>query len=168
MAKRQGAFPDLLDFLRSVLNRLRSKGLASAARTNSARALESMSWRDFERLVGEAFRQKGFTVTGFGAHGPERAVDLGLTKNGERFLVQCKHWRNRQVGVTVIRELNGVMAAQRARGGFVVSGGQFTKEAREFANRTNIELIDGALMEEFIGCTPWPNPTQMSVISTPT
>jgi Bacteriocin-protection, YdeI or OmpD-Associated/Restriction endonuclease len=31
-------------------------------------------------------------------------VDLGLTKDGQRYLVQCKHWRKRQVGVTVVRE----------------------------------------------------------------
>jgi Restriction endonuclease len=31
-------------------------------------------------------------------------VDLGLTKDGQRYLVQCKHWLKRQVGVTVVRE----------------------------------------------------------------
>jgi restriction system protein len=49
-----------------------------------------------------------------------------LMKNGERFLVQCKHWRKEQVGVTVARELNGVMAAAGAQGGYVVTGGRFT------------------------------------------
>jgi hypothetical protein len=95
-----------------------------------------MSWREFERLVGEAFRQRGYTVTGFGGSGPDGGVDLGLMKNGERFLVQCKHWRKEQVGVTVVRELNGVIAAASAQGSFVVTGGQFTREAREFARGT--------------------------------
>ena len=54
--------------------------------------------------------------------GLDVGVDLGLTKNGERYLVQCKHWRKRQVGVTVVRELNGVVSAQGAHGGFVVTG----------------------------------------------
>ncbi len=59
-------------------------------------------------------------------------------KNGERFLVQCKHWRKEQVGVRVVRELNGVMAAAGAQGGYLVTGGRFTPDAREFARKTQI------------------------------
>lgn len=110
-----------------------------------------MSWRDFERLIGETFQAQGFTVTGFGGRGPDGGVDLGLAKNGERYLVQCKHWRKQQVGVTVIRELNGVIAAQGAHGGFVVTGGQFTGEAREFARQTKITLIDGDALRGLTG-----------------
>jgi restriction system protein len=113
-----------------------------------------MSWRDFERLVGEVFRRQGFMVSGFGGEGPDRGVDLALTKNGQRFLVQCKHWRKRQVGVTVVRELNGVVAAQRAHGGFVVTGGEFSLEAQEFADSSGIKLVDGPALEELIGGIP--------------
>src|ERR1700721_3225200 len=96
-------------------------------------------------------RGQACMVSGFGGQGPDGGVNLGLTKNGQRFLVQCKHWRKRQVGVTVVRELNGVMSAQRADGGFVVTGGEFTREAREFARTTKIELIDGSAFAELIG-----------------
>lgn len=135
----------------SALKRLRSGALLEDAQDNPKVAITSMNWRDFERLVGEAFRRKGFTVTGFGGRGPDGGVDLGLSRNGQRFLVQCKHWRKRQVGVTVVRELNGVMSAQRAHGGFVVTGGEFTREARDFARTTKIELIDGSALAELIG-----------------
>ncbi|HMI73773.1 MAG TPA: restriction endonuclease [Steroidobacteraceae bacterium] len=138
----------------SALKRLHSGALVDAARANPKFAIASMSWRDFERLVGEAFRRQGFTVTGFGGNGPDGGVDLGLSKNGQRFLVQCKHWRKRQVGVTVVRELNGVIAAQRAHGGFVVTGGHFTREAREFADSCAIKLIDGPALDELMGDNP--------------
>jgi len=128
-----------------------AKSLVSSARANP-KSISEMSWREFERLVGEAFRQRGFAVTGFGGSGPDGGVDLALMKNGERFLVQCKHWRKDQVGVTVVRELNGVMAAMDAHGGYVVTGGQFTREAREFAKGTTIELLDGDALEQLIGC----------------
>jgi restriction system protein len=131
-----------------------SGALFAVARANLKPALTSMSWRDFERLVGEVFRRQGFTVSGFGGHGPDGGVDLGLTKNGQRFLVQCKHWRKRQVGVTVVRELFGVMSAQGAHGGFVVTGGQFSREAREFADSCGIKLIDERKLEELIGDIP--------------
>jgi restriction system protein len=142
--------------------RRQSGALFVAARANPKTAITSMNWRDFERLVGEAFRQQGFTVTGFGGQGPDGGVDLGLSKNGERFLVQCKHWRKQQVGVTVVRELNGVIAAQGARGGFVVTGGQFTKEAQEFTGSCNITLIDGPALAELIGGTRANSPTPTS------
>jgi restriction system protein len=128
-----------------------AKSLVSSARANP-KAISEMSWREFERLVGGAFRQRGFAVTGFGGSGPDGGVDLALMKDGERFLVQCKHWRKDQVGVTVVRELNGVMAAMDAHGGYVVTGGQFTREAREFAKGTQIELMDGEALEKLIGC----------------
>ena len=110
----------------------------------------AMKWRDFERLVGEAFRRRGFTVTGFGRSGPDGGADLGLTKNGERFLVQCQHWRKRHVGVTAVRELNGAMSAHGAHGGFVVTAGEFTPEARGLADACKIKLVDGAALEELI------------------
>jgi restriction system protein len=147
----------------SVIIRSRSGKLIDATRANPAKSLKSMRWRDFERLVGEAFRQQGYAVTGFGGGGPDGGVDLGLMKNGERFLVQCKHWRKQQVGVTVVRELNGVMAVQGAHGGFVVTGGQFTKEAREFAAKTKIALIDGDSLGELIGSAATPGPARVSV-----
>jgi restriction system protein len=138
----------------SALKRSRSGARLTVARANPDVAIASMSWRDFERLVGETFRRQGFTVTGFGGNGPDGGVDLGLSKNGQRFLVQCKHWRKRQVGITVVRELNGVIAAQRAHGGFVVTGGEFTREAREFADSCAIKLIDGPALDELMGGKP--------------
>ena len=58
---------------------------------------------------------------------------VGLGKGGEKFLVQCKQWRAFKVGVEVVRELYGVMAAKGAAGGFVVTSGRFTDEAAAFA-----------------------------------
>ena len=134
-----------------LLNRRRANDLPTKTRVSPTTALALMSWRDFERMVSEAFRQRGFTVTGFGGNGPDGGVDLGLMKNGERFLVQCKHWRKQQVGVTVVRELNGVIAALGASGGYVLTCGQFSREAQEFAQKTKIQLFDGNALEQWIG-----------------
>ena len=61
-------------------------------------------------MSGEGRSSNGPTDEEAG-QGPDGAVDLGLTKNGQRYLVQRKHWRKRQVGVTVVRELNAAMSA---------------------------------------------------------
>lgn len=126
-----------------VRRKQRSALVADVAQATSANALNSMSWREFELMVGEAFRQQGYLVTETGGGGPDGGVDVILTKGQEKFLVQCKQWKAFKVGVSVVRELYGVMAAQGATGGFVVTSGQFSTDAKAFAEGRNIQLLDG-------------------------
>lgn len=123
--------------------RERRQLLADVVRSRAAGALDGMSWRQFEKLVGEGFRLQGYRVAETGGGGADGGVDLVLTQGSEKFLVQCKQWRAFKVGVEVVRELYGVMAARGATGGFVVTSGRFTEEAVEFAEGRNIDLIDG-------------------------
>jgi restriction system protein len=109
-----------------------------------------MSWREFEMLVGEGFRLKGYQVAETGGGGADGGVDLVLTKGGEKLLVQCKQWRAFKVGVDVVRELYGVMAARGATGGFVVTSGRFTEDARTFAGGRNVTLLDGPQLHDLI------------------
>ena len=111
--------------------------------SESAASLDGMTWKEFELLVGEAFRQKGYKVTELGGAGPDGGVDLLLAKGGETTLVQCKQWKAFKVGVEVVRELYGLMAAKGAANGIVVTSGRFTKDAQEFARGRNVRLIAG-------------------------
>ena len=105
--------------------------------------IAAMSCREFERLVGETFRRRGFDVAGFGTRAAFGAADLALLKSGERFLVHCRHWRKQEIGILAVRELNTALAAVGAHGGYVLTAGGFTREACEFAGATPIELIGG-------------------------
>ena len=124
--------------------------VADVAQANSATALDGMTWREFELLVGEAFRLQGYRVTESGGAGPDGGIDLVLTKGNEKFLVQCKQWKAFKVGVDVVRELYGVMAAKGATGGFVVTSGRFTDDAKAFADGRNLQLVDGPKLFEMI------------------
>lgn len=104
-------------------------------------ALEALHWEEFEGLVAEAYRQKGYQVRLRGGAGPDGGVDIELQLQRDKYLVQCKHWRARQVGVAVVRELYGAMAAEAAVGGFVVTSGSFTPDAKEFAQGRGIKLV---------------------------
>ena len=117
--------------------------IVDVAQAKSADALDGMSWQEFELLVGEAFRLQGFRVAETGGGGPDGGVDLVLTKGTEKFLVQCKQWKAYKVGVDVVRELYGVMAAKGATGGFVVTSGRYTDDAKAFADGRNVKLVDG-------------------------
>jgi restriction system protein len=138
----------LLGAITSALRRRERKNLvADVARSQATDALDGMSWREFEMLVGEGFRLQGYQVVETGGGGADGGIDLVLTKpgksGGEKFLVQCKQWRAYKVGVDVVRELYGVMAAKGATGGFVVTSGRFTEEAISFASGRNVTLVDG-------------------------
>lgn len=132
-----GAF---ISFMRSARNEKRFDDTKALGKKS---ALLSMSWQDFEELIGEYFRRLGYSVQVTGQGGPDGGIDAVLTKGTETFLVQCKQWRAHKVGVDVVRQLYGVMAARGAVGGFVVSAGDFTAEAAEFAAGRNITLLDG-------------------------
>jgi restriction system protein len=124
--------------------------LDSVAEGGATSSVQNLTWQKFEQLTGEAFRRRGFTVTENASLGADGGIDLRLQKGGEKYLVQCKQWRALKVGVGVVRELYGVMAAEGAAGGFVVTSGRFTKEARDFAQGRNVELIDGTVLQQWI------------------
>ena len=125
-----------------IFNFKRTRLYDKTSRSESRNSLDNISWQDFEFLVGEYFRRRQFSVreTKSGADG---GVDLVATKGMEKYLIQCKHWKAYKVGVNVIRELLGVMVGVGATGGFVVTSGEFTKDAIHFAKANHILLLDG-------------------------
>lgn len=132
----------LLGAIVSAVQAARARRLhRQVSQAPSRNALESMSWREFEELVGETFRQRGFQVERRGGSGPDGGVDLALHLGSDTYLVQCKQWKSRSVGVATVRELFGVMAAEGAVGGFVVASGAFTEEAKRFVEGRAIELV---------------------------
>lgn len=121
--------------------RRRTQLLHTSRSVRGSAALMEMGWQDFERLVHAWFEEQRYKVVATPA-GPDGGIDLVLKRDGESFLVQCKQWRASRIGVSIVRELYGVMVAQGATGGFVVGIGKFTQSAEEFAAGRNIELID--------------------------
>jgi len=101
-------------------------------------------------LVGESFRRKGYTVKETGGGGADGGIDLEMSLNGQKYLVQCKQWKAFKVGVKVLREFFGVMVANGAKGGFVVTSGVFTEDAVNFVEDKNITLIDGEKLMKII------------------
>lgn len=112
-------------------------------REAALRSLRAMGWRQFEEFVAEAYRRQGCAVEKRGGNGPDGGVDLVLTGGAGPVLIQCKRWKTWSVGVSVVRELYGVMAAGNARSGIVVTSGAFTEDARAFSCGKPLTLLDG-------------------------
>jgi len=139
----------------SAWKRRQRQGLVSNVTDSPASdALDGMSWQEFEMLVSEGFRLQGYKVVETGGGGADGGIDLVLSRPGksgaEKFLVQCKQWRAFKVGVDIVRELYGVMAAKGAAGGFVVTSGRFTDDAIAFASGRNVTLVDGPKLHGLI------------------
>lgn len=115
--------------------------------------LDDLTWGDFERLLYLYFSDNGYTVEETGTtvrqgNIGDGGVDLVLTnkKNGERTALQAKHW-NGSVGVKEVREL---IAAKRNYGlslTMFVTSSDFTKQAKEEAERNHMELWNGFILE---------------------
>lgn len=129
----------------SFIKQLKRKSVLT--RVNNLQALSLLSWREFELLISEMFRQQGYQVKETQA-GADGGVDIILSncmssRQEQIFYVQCKHWKKQKVGVKEVRELNGIVAAKGINNGILVTSGRFTAEAINFADESGIKLIDG-------------------------
>jgi restriction system protein len=116
---------------------------------SSMRDIRSLSSRDFERLVGAAYEQQGYRV-GYASDGQDGDIDLIMRRGRETALVQCKNWYRSWTGVPEVRELYGVMTAEKATLGILVTSGVFSDEAIAFAKGKPLHLVDGETLHEMI------------------
>lgn len=119
-------------------------------RQSGIESIRALPWKQFEELLGEAFRRQGYSVRENTYKGADGGVDLRVERGGNVYLVQCKQWRAYKVGVKVVREMLGLMSARGAHGVIVVTSGMFTQEARSFASGKPIDLMEGQQLVEMI------------------
>ena len=143
-------FVFLIPAVASLARSIRDRQLLEVNR--SIQSVRELDWQTFETLIEAYYRDLGYRVERQRKGGPDGGVDVRITnEDGKRFLVQCKHWLVQQVGVKVVRELLGVVTAERATGGIVITSGAYTLEAYEFARDVAIELIDGDRLHDMLG-----------------
>lgn len=113
-------------------------------------SLRAMSWQQFERVVGEAYRRLGYQIEETGQGGADGGIDLLLRKDGATTLVQCKQWRNQKIGIAVVREMYGLMVHHRASAVKIVCTGIFSSECEAFAVGKPLELVDGHALVKLV------------------
>jgi len=150
-----GAFATLaLPFARLIGRRKRSK-LDTAQWTPEL--LKQLEWRRFEELCAAYFQALGFRTDVVPA-GPGGGVDINLYEQGAArasTLVHCQPWNAYRVGIKPVRGLLGAMASGNVGEGVMVTSGKFTQEARDFARKEKISLVDGAeLLGKFADLAP--------------
>jgi restriction system protein len=109
--------------------------------------LMSLEWKRYEEICRELLQievkgRLNVNVTQIGADG---GIDLTVTDSKGKLLAigQCKAWSN-IVGVSLIRELYGVMASEKVEQGYFFATSSFSHDATEFTKGKKINLVDGA------------------------
>lgn len=115
-----------------------------------ARGIDDLHWEKFEHLVADVYRRNGYRVVSRAKSGADGGVDFRAVRRGKQYIVQCKRW-SRRVGVPVVREMAGLLAAERrVNGVIIVTNNDFTREAVAFADGKPIELVNGAKLQRMM------------------
>ncbi|MGI4788977.1 MAG: restriction endonuclease [Janthinobacterium lividum] len=138
-------FPDRADSSYQSQDLLASaSGSQSEPRQVTQAYVDALDWQQFEQIVGDVYRKGGYRVEQRGGRNPDGGVDLVLHSDRGRVLVQCKHWKVYKVGVKPVRELFGVMVSEKAIGAILVTVGEFTQEAKDWAAGKQLFLVNGS------------------------
>ncbi|CDN43315.1 MULTISPECIES: restriction endonuclease [Paenibacillus] len=114
--------------------------------------IETLSGTDFERLMELYYTAQGYSVQRVGGSG-DHEVDLILKgKEGYKIAVQCKRWK-RDVGNDIVLRLKAGKQVHGCYDAWIVTTSNFTRAAKEAAERLNIKLINGLILQDKL--TKW-------------
>ena len=108
--------------------------------------LQDLSGQDFEKLIESLLTRMGFQTemtktTGDGGIDIIARFDKPIF--GGLYLFQCKRFSpDNLVGAPIVRDFYGAVTADRAVKGILITTSDFTAQAREFAQRVGVELIE--------------------------
>jgi restriction system protein len=104
------------------------------------RDVADLSPADFERRIGALLQDMGWrNVSRTGGAG-DRGVDLRAERDGQRWVVQCKLYTEKNVPPAAVRELVGTLAIQQADRALLVTTSDYSAQAREEARGHPVEL----------------------------
>ena len=95
---------------------------------------------EFEEEVAYWFTQQGYKSSVTSKTG-DGGIDVIIKKGDYIGYVQCKRYTNSKVDRPTLNALYGVVCADGATQGIIVSLEGVTNEAKEFAKRTNIRIV---------------------------
>lgn len=110
----------------------------------------------FELYCKRLLEGWGYDVQHSGQSG-DRGIDLRATRDGAVTLIQCKHQES--VAAAVVIQTFGMVRAENATNGTVITTGRFTDDAKKFANENpEMELIDRSELSKMVKQAQRTNP----------
>lgn len=109
-----------------------------------------MSPYQFEKEIAQWYVSKGYKAKVTVASG-DGGIDVILYKDNVTTYVQCKHYSMyTKIGVTVARELYGVMSADNVKNGQIVClySSSISEECEKFCDKSGIKIVT---LKDFVG-----------------
>jgi restriction system protein len=103
----------------------------------------------FEHLLGRLYEKMGYAVQMTGKTG-DQGGDLVATRAPERIVIQAKCYKNQSVGNAAVQEAAAARSMYDGNKAMVITTSDFTKEARELARATDVELISRKELQELL------------------
>ncbi|MGH2541382.1 MAG: restriction endonuclease [Ardenticatenaceae bacterium] len=126
-----------------------STGRASRSQTREQQVLQHLSPRAFEELCAAIARAWGYEARRVGRSG-DGGVDVEMWRDGEFAVAQCKHYYDRNVPVTQVRDFYGTMMHRGAARGYFFTTGRFSDGTYEFVEGKPLALIDREYLERIL------------------
>ncbi|MDO9129788.1 MAG: restriction endonuclease [Anaerolineales bacterium] len=101
---------------------------------------------ELEEMAAELYRVFGHQAKRTGASGDHGVDVIVKTKNGQKWIAQCKRWR-KPVGESIVRDFYGTMQHEKAAQGAIIATSGFSQQAIEWAKGKPLYLYNG---EDFI------------------
>jgi restriction system protein len=115
-------------------------------------SIRDLSGVEFESLISGLLTRMGFQAemtrtTGDGGIDIIAMLDKPIV--GGRYLFQCKRFAPENlVGAPTVRDFYGAVTADRAVKGVFITTSSYTAQAREFAEKAGVDLIDLTQLEK--------------------
>jgi hypothetical protein len=110
-------------------------------------SLYSVEPVEFENITKALLIKMGFNATTTKASGDGGVDIIAINEQpiiGGKYIIQCKRYAlGNNIGEPVVRELYGVIHAENANKGILITTSDFSKQAVAFAKDKAIELING-------------------------
>jgi Holliday junction resolvase len=103
----------------------------------SEKDIRSMSWRYFEEFTEHLFEYNGF-VTQLTPPSNDEGKDIIAYKNGEKYFIECKHWKKgSSVGREYLQKLVGAAAGSGVTNVIFITTCSFHDNAKVYAKEIN-------------------------------
>lgn len=103
--------------------------------------VDKMDGIEFEYFVSELLREEGFKSVSVSKTGADFGADVIASKEGKKYAVQCKRYKDK-VGIKAVQEILGGLHYYESDIGMVVTNSFFTSAAKELAEKSNVILWD--------------------------
>lgn len=105
--------------------------------------LENLSPSEFEIYTDSLFQKMGYKTELQGnINASDQGIDIRAWRGGEYVIIQCKRFTGKNnVGIKDVRDLMGVVSKEKANTGFLVTSSNFTGNAQQWSQGTNIILV---------------------------